>query len=56
MIPKSDKDNIKHTHTHTHTQRDEMGRRWDGCSGWVTHVHPWGIHVNVWKNQYYIVK
>ena len=32
------------------------GRRWEGgsCSG--THVHPWWIHVNVWQNQYSIVK
>ena len=35
---------------------------WDGevgvCggSGWGTHVHPWRIHVNVWQNQYNIVK
>ena len=21
-----------------------------------THVHPWWIHVNVWQNQYSIVK
>ena len=24
--------------------------------GWGTHVHPWRIHVNVWQNQYNIVK
>ena len=24
--------------------------------GWGTHVHPWLIHVNVWQNQYNIVK
>ena len=31
---------------------------WDGegGSGWGTHVHPWWIHVNVWQNQYNIVK
>ena len=22
----------------------------------ITHVHPWLIHVNVWQNQYSIVK
>ena len=35
-----------------------MGRggRWEGGSGWGTHVHPWWIHVNVWQNQYNIVK
>ena len=35
---------------------------WDGegvkrqGSGWGTHVHSWWIHVNVWQNQYNIVK
>ena len=24
-------------------------RRWEGVSGWGTHVHPWLIHVNVWQ-------
>ena len=40
------------------TQRDGMGRggRWEGGSGWGTHVHPWLIHVNVWENHYNIVK
>ena len=23
--------------------------RWEGGSGWVTHVNPWLIHVNVWQ-------
>ena len=27
----------------------QMGRRWEGGSGWGTHVHPWLIHVNVWQ-------
>jgi len=27
-----------------------------GDSGWVTHVHPWQIHVDLWQNQYNIVK
>ena len=40
-------------------QRDDMG--WEvgggrGGSGLGTHVHPWLIHVNVWQNQYSIVK
>ena len=26
-----------------------MGGRWEGGSGWGTHVHPWLIHVNVWQ-------
>ena len=25
------------------------GRRWEGGSGWRTHVNPWLIHVNVWQ-------
>ena len=27
-----------------------------GGSGQGTHVHPWWIHVDVWQNQYNIVK
>ena len=27
-----------------------------GGSGWGTHVHLWWIHVNVWQDQYNIVK
>ena len=23
--------------------------RWEGGSGWGTHVNPWPIHVNVWQ-------
>ena len=25
------------------------GGRWEGGSGWETHVNPWLIHVNVWQ-------
>ena len=32
-----------------------VGGGWGG-SGWVTRVHPWRIHVDVWQNQYNIVK
>ena len=32
----------------------EGGRR--GGSGWGTRVHSWQIHVDVWQNQYNIVK
>ena len=32
------------------------GGRWEGGSRLGTHVHPWQINVNVWKNQYSIVK
>ena len=27
----------------------EWGARWEGGSGWRTHVHPRLIHVNVWQ-------
>ena len=30
--------------------------RWEGGSGWGTRVHPWRIRVDVWQNQYNIVK
>ena len=36
-------------------QRANQGR-WDGGSGVGTYVHPWQIHVDVWQNQYNIVK
>ena len=32
------------------------GGRWDGGSGLGTHVHPWLIDVDVWQNQYSIIK
>ena len=32
------------------------GGRWEGSSGLGSHVHSWLIHVNVWQNQYSIVK
>ena len=31
------------------TQRDGRGGRWEGGSGWGTHVNPWLIHVKVWQ-------
>ena len=27
----------------------EWRGRWEGGSGWGTHVNPWLIHVNVWQ-------
>ena len=35
---------------------DVMGRDVGRGLGWGTHVHLWWIHVNVWQNQYSIVK
>ena len=32
------------------------GGRWEGGSEWGTRVHSWQIHVDVWQNQYNIVK
>ena len=32
------------------------GGRWEEGSELGTHVHLWWIHVNVWQNQYSIVK
>ena len=32
------------------------GGRREGCSGCGTCVYPWRIHVDVWQNQYNIVK
>ena len=36
------------------TQRDGTGRK-EG-SGWGTRVYLWRIHVDIWQNQYNIVK
>ena len=41
--------NFKNTCSLTLTGRE-------GGSGWGTHVYPWWIHVDVWQNQYSIVK
>ena len=38
------------------TQRDGTGREVGGASGWGARVHPWRMHVDVWQNQYNIVK
>ena len=32
------------------------GGRWEGDPGLGACIHPWWIHVNVWQNQYSIVK
>ena len=32
------------------------GRRREEGSGWGTRVYLWRIHVDIWKNQYNIVK
>ena len=38
------------------TQRDGVWGRWEGGSGLGTCEDPWQIHVDVWQNQYNIVK
>ena len=37
-------------------QNQVWGGRLEGGSGLGTHVHPWRIHVDVWQNQYSIIK
>ena len=37
-------------------QKMLWGGRWEGGSCLGMHVHPWWIQVNVWQNQYSIVK
>ena len=37
-------------------RRMVLGGRWEGGSGLGTCVHPWQMHVDVWQNQYNIVK
>ena len=32
------------------------GEGGEGASGWGTCVHPWQMHIDVWQNQYNIVK
>ena len=39
-----------------HTQRDGTGGRREEGSGWGTHVYLWWMHVDIWQNQYNIVK
>ena len=41
---------------HWDDPEDGMGREVEGVSGLGTHEHPWWIHVDVWQNQYNIVK
>ena len=31
-------------------------KRWEGGSGLGTRVYSWRIHVDVWQNQYNIIK
>ena len=38
------------------TQRDGMEKEVGGGSGLGTHVHLWQICLDVWQNQYNIVK
>ena len=39
-----------------HWDDAEGWNRWEGGSGLGTDVHPWRIHVDVWQDQYNIVK
>ena len=33
-----------------HLKNKNAGGRWEGGSGWGTHVNPWLFHFNVWQN------
>ena len=44
------------TNLDSETQRDVMGREMGRGSCLGMHVHPWWINVNVWQNQYSIIK
>ena len=37
-------------------RKNKEGYRWEGGSGWGTHVHPRLIQVNVWQNHHNTVK
>ena len=37
-------------------RRMVWGGRWEEGSGWGTHAYLWRIHVDIWQNQYNIVK
>ena len=37
-------------------KRDGMGREEEEGSGWGTRIYLWQIHVDIWQNQYNIVK
>ena len=36
--------------------KDSTGVRREEASGWGTHVYLWWMHVDIWQNQYNIVK
>ena len=39
-----------------HSPKSLLGGMREGGSGWGTRVYLWQIHVDVWQNQYNIVK
>ena len=38
------------------SKKKRRGGGWEGGSGCGTRAHPWRMHVDVWQNQYSIVK
>ena len=38
------------------TERLNSNNKWEGASGLGARIHPWWIYVNVWQNQYSILK
>ena len=49
-------DNLKRTQDTGMTWRDGTGGRREESSGWVTRAYLWRINVDIWQNQYNIVK
>ena len=47
---------VLRTHALGRSRGMGWGGRWDGGSGWGTHVNPWLIHVNVWQNPLHYCK
>ena len=49
-------DKLKRTQDTGMTWRDGTGGRREEGSGWGTRAYLWRIHVDIWQNQYNIVK
>jgi len=58
-LEKPDESEIKFPTSDASSKKQErmvQGGRREGGSVWGTPVYQWGIHVDVWQNQYNIVK
>ena len=47
-MQKKQKGSSEHS-TISNLKGNGWGGRWEGGSGWGTHVHHWLIHANVWQ-------